>query len=69
MLTKQGPLNRSLKEIHHIVFDAPDDSNDSMQSWEEESEEEISNPDQGEDIKNQELADNLGNEPSTSENL
>lgn len=45
----------SLKEIHRIVFDAPDDSDDSVQSWEEESEDEISDPDKAEEVEIQEL--------------
>ena len=59
----------SLEEIHCIVFDAPDDSDDLVQSWEEESEEEISDPDETEEVEIQELADNSGGEqrPSTSE--
>ena len=56
----------SLGEIHRIIFDAPDDSNDSIQSWEEDSDEEISDPDGAEDVQNQDLRCDFGNEEMRS---
>ncbi|XP_022804152.1 piggyBac transposable element-derived protein 3-like [Stylophora pistillata] len=59
----------SLDEIHGIIFDAPDDSDDSIHSWDEDSNEEISDPHEAEDVQNQNLQRDFGNEEmhSTSE--
>ena len=60
---------RSLEEIRIcIIFDAPDNSNDLIQSWEEDSDEEISDPDEAEDVQNPDSGDDFGNEmPLTAE--
>ena len=49
----------SIAGIHCIVVNAPADGNDSIKSWEEE--EEISDPHEAEELENQKLADNYGN--------
>lgn len=58
-----------LEEIHHISFDAPDDSNNSIQSCKEDSDGEISDPNEAEDVQNQDLKNDFDNEemPFTSE--
>jgi len=60
----------SIKKIHCIVVNAPDDGDDSFMKWEEESEEEISDPHEAEELENRDPADNYGNKksPLTSEN-
>lgn len=52
----------SLDKIHRIIFHAPDDSDDSIQSWEEDSDKEISDLDDTEDVQNQDLQSDFGNE-------
>lgn len=56
----------SLEEIHHIIFDAPDDSDNLIQSWEEDSDEEISDPEEAEDVHNQDLEDDFSNDDMSS---
>ena len=53
---------RNLEEIQCTIFDAPDDSDYSIQSWEEESDEEISDPDEAEEVQNQDFQNDFGNE-------
>ena len=61
----------SLEEIHCITcsLDSPDDSNDSIRGWKEDSNEKISDPDEAEDVQNQDLQNDFDNEemPLTAE--
>ena len=45
-----------------IIFDAPDDSDNSIQSWEKDNNKEISDPDEAGDVQNQDLQNNFGSD-------